>query len=213
MTRDRLRWAAVWRRLLFFSLTFLTSLSASALMADILRTNGFTPWEKASLIVFFVLVTWITGAFWTAVAGFVVQLVGRDRAVIHSSEGEGRALQGRTAVIMPIYNEDTTRVFAGLDVIWSSLQARPEQAAFDLFVLSDTRRPEIGAAEEVAWARLVERHNARGRIFYRRRKETCSVRRATSPTSCARGAALTTTRSCSTPIASCRVMHWLRWPR
>ena len=72
---------------------------------------------------------------------------------------------------MPIYNEDTTRVFAGLDVIWTSLVARPEQAAFDLFVLSDTRKPEIGAAEEVAWARLVERHNAKGRIFYRRRKE------------------------------------------
>src|ERR1700761_5583135 len=171
MTRDRLRWPAIWRRTLFLGLTFLTSLSASALMADILRTNGFTPWEKASLIVFFILFTWITGAFWTAVAGFIVQLVGRDSAVIHSSEGEGRPLKGRTAVIMPIYNEDTTRVFAGLDVIWTSLKARPEQAAFDLFVLSDTRKPEIGAAEELAWARLVERHNAPGRIFYRRRKE------------------------------------------
>ncbi|HEX4674931.1 MAG TPA: glucans biosynthesis glucosyltransferase MdoH [Steroidobacteraceae bacterium] len=171
MTRDRLRWPSIWRRLLFFGLTFLTSLSASALMADILRTNGFTPWEKSSLIVFFVLFTWITGAFWTAVAGFIVQLVGRDSAVIHSSEGEGRALKGRTAVIMPIYNEDTTRVFAGLDVVWSSLKARAEQAAFDLFVLSDTRKPEIGAAEELAWARLVERHEAQGRIFYRRRKE------------------------------------------
>ena len=171
MARDRLRWTAIWRRVLFFGLTFLTSLSASALMADILRTNGFTPWEKASLIVFFVLVTWITGAFWTAVAGFIVQLIGRDSAVIHSSDGAGKPLKGRTAVVMPIYNEDTTRVFAGLDVIWSSLVKQPEQAAFDLFVLSDTRKPEIGAAEEVAWARLVERHNAQGRIFYRRRKE------------------------------------------
>ena len=171
MARDRLRWTALWRRVLFLGLTFLTSLSASALMADILRTNGFTPWEKASLIVFFVLVTWITGAFWTAVAGFIVQLIGRDSAVIHSSDGAGKPLKGRTAVVMPIYNEDTTRVFAGLDVIWSSLVKQPEQAAFDLFVLSDTRKPEIGAAEEVAWARLVERHNAQGRIFYRRRKE------------------------------------------
>jgi membrane glycosyltransferase len=171
MTRDRLRWPSIWRRLLFFGLTFLTSLSASALMADILRTNGFTPWEKSSLIVFFVLFTWITGAFWTAVAGFVVQLIGRDSAVIHSSEVEGRSLKGRTAIIMPIYNEDTTRVFAGLDVVWSSLKARAEQAAFDLFVLSDTRKSEIGAAEELAWARLVERHAAQGRIFYRRRKE------------------------------------------
>ena len=73
MTRDRLRWPSIWRRLLFFGLTFFTSLSASALMADILRTNGFTPWEKSSLIVFFVLFTWITGAFWTAMAGFVIQ--------------------------------------------------------------------------------------------------------------------------------------------
>src|SRR6201985_161330 len=164
MTRDRLRWPAIWRRGLFFGLTFLTSLSASALMADILRTNGFTPWEKARLIVFFILFTWITGAFWTPVAGFVVQLIGRDRAVIHSSEAEGHQLTGRTAVIMPIYNEDTTRVFAGLDVVWSSLKARPAQAAFALFVLSDTRKPEIGAAEEVAWAHLVERHKAQGRI-------------------------------------------------
>jgi membrane glycosyltransferase len=171
MTRDRLRWPAIWRRVLFFGLTFLTSLSASALMADILRTNGFTPWEKSSLIVFFILFTWITGAFWTAVAGFIVQLVGRDRAVIHSGEAEGHQLTGRTAVIMPIYNEDTTRVFAGLDVVWSSLKARPEQAAFDLFVLSDTRKADIGAAEELAWARLVERHEGQGRIFYRRRKE------------------------------------------
>src|SRR5580704_17548200 len=171
MTPDRLRWASIWRRLLFFGLTFFTSLSASALMADILRTNGFTPWEKSSLIVFFVLFTWITGAFWTAVAGFVVQLIGRDSAVTHSSEGEGRPPKGRTAVIMPIYNEDTTRVFAGLDVVWASLKARAEQAAFDLFVLSDTRKPEIGAAEELAWARLVERHEGQGRIFYRRRKE------------------------------------------
>ena len=171
MTRDRLQWTAIWRRTLFLGLTFLTSLSASALMADILRTNGFTPWEKASLIVFFVLVTWITGAFWTAVAGFIIQLIGRDRVVIHSSEARGWVLKGRTAVVMPIYNEDTTRVFAGLDVIWSSLKARPEQAAFDLFVLSDTRKPDIAAAEELAWARLVERHDAVGRVFYRRRKE------------------------------------------
>src|ERR1700761_6062769 len=171
MTRDRLRWPAIWRRTLFLGLTFLTSLSASALMADILRTNGFTPWEKASLIVFFILFTWITGAFWTAVAGFVVQLIGRDRAVIHSSEAVGPRLTGRTAGIMPIYNEDTTRVFAGLDVVWSSLKARPEQAAFDLFVLSDTRKPEIGVAEEAAYREFVQRHNGKGRIFYRRREQ------------------------------------------
>src|SRR5581483_10469672 len=120
---------------------------------------------------FFVLFTWITGAFYTAIAGFVVRLVGRDKAVLHQREVAGRVLRGRTAVVMPIYNEDTQRVMAGLDVVWSSIKALPQQAAFDLFILSDTRKPEIAAAEEAAWRALVERHNAQGRIFYRRRIE------------------------------------------
>ena len=72
---------------------------------------------------------------------------------------------------MPIYNEDTQRVFAGLDTIWSSLKAEAQQGMFDLFILSDTRKPEIGAAEEVAWREFVERQGAKGRIFYRRREQ------------------------------------------
>ena len=171
MTPDHLRRAAVRRRLLFFSLTFVTALLASALMYDILAANGFTNLEKAGLALFFILITWITGAFWTALMGFIVQLRGRDRAVISSGEVQGHTLTSRTAVIMPIYNEDTERVMAGLDVIWTSLKAQAQQGAFDLFILSDTRKPEIGAAEEVAYRALVRRHGEQGRIFYRRREQ------------------------------------------
>jgi membrane glycosyltransferase len=171
MTPDRLKQAARRRRALFFGLTLLTAGFATGLMHDILKANGFNGYEKAGLVLFFVLFTWITGAFYTALAGFVVRLIGRDPAVLHQDEVAGSILQGRTAVVMPIYNEDTERVAAGLDVIWSSLRAQPQQAAFDLFILSDTRKPEIAAAEEKAWKALVERHDARGRIFYRRRQE------------------------------------------
>ncbi len=171
MTPQHLRSIARRRRALFFGLTLLTAALASGLMYDILKANGFNSYERAGLVLFFVLFTWITGAFWTAIAGFVVRLVGRDPAVLHQDEVAGRVLRGRTAVVMPIYNEDTTRVAAGLDVIWSSLSAHPQQAAFDLFILSDTRKPEIGAAEEQAWQSLIERHGARGRIFYRRREQ------------------------------------------
>jgi membrane glycosyltransferase len=70
---------------------------------------------------------------------------------------------------MCIYNEDAGRVAAGVDAIWTSLTAQSEHHAFDLFILSDTRTPVIAAAEEAVWWSLVERHDARGRIFYRRR--------------------------------------------
>ena len=171
MTPERLRRVAVRRRVLFFGLTFTTALFLTGLMWDILRANGFTGLEKAGLVLFFILITWITGAFWTAFIGFVIILRGRDKAVIHSDEVVGHTLTGRTAVVMPIYNEDTQRVFAGLDVIWSSLKAQPQQGMFDLFILSDTRKPEIGAAEEVAWRAFVERQGGKGRIFYRRREQ------------------------------------------
>ena len=171
MTPERLRRVARRRRALFFGLTFLTSTFLTGLMWDILRANGFTVLEKAGLVLFFILITWITGAFWTAAIGFLVLLRGRDKAVVHSDEVDGHTLVGRTAVVMPIYNEDTQRVFAGLDVIWSSLKAEQQQGMFDLFILSDTRKPEIGAAEELAWRALVERQGGKGRIFYRRREQ------------------------------------------
>jgi membrane glycosyltransferase len=171
MTPDRLRRAACWRRASFFGLTLLTAAFATGLMYDILNANGLTNLKRAGLILFFVLFTWITGAFWTALAGFVIRMVGRDPAVLHPDEVAGQPLRSRTAVVMPIYNEDTERVAAGLEVVWSSLTALPAGAAFDLFILSDTRKPEIAAAEERAWQALVERRDAQGRIFYRRRKE------------------------------------------
>src|SRR5262249_20830334 len=124
MPPERLRRVARRRRVLFFSLTFLTAFFLSGLMWDILRANGFTPLEKTGLALFFILITWITGAFWTALIGFVIRLRGRDMAVIHADEVDGHTLTSRTAVVMPIYNEDPQRVFAGLDVIWSSLKAQ-----------------------------------------------------------------------------------------
>ena len=94
MTPERLRRVAARRRVLFFGLTFMTSLFLTGLMWDILRANGFTGLEKAGLVLFFILITWITGAFWTALIGFVILLRGRDKAVIHSDEVAGHTLVG-----------------------------------------------------------------------------------------------------------------------
>jgi membrane glycosyltransferase len=159
------------RRLAFFGLTLLTGGLATFLFADILSANGLTPLEGLAVVLFFGLTTWISGAFWTAVAGFIVRLQGRDSRVIHADEAEGLQVRSRVAIVMPVYNEDPTRVMAGVDAVWRSLQAEPEQGQFDFFVLSDTRKPEIAVAEEAAWRRLVARCGAAGRVFYRRRED------------------------------------------
>jgi membrane glycosyltransferase len=168
---DWLRCLARRRRTVFFGLSLLTAAAATTMMWDILAANGLNTLDRAGLVVFFILFLWIALSFWTAVAGFVVRWRGEDTAQIHERWRAVAPLRGRTAVIMPIYDEDTARVAAGLEVVWSSLERLPEQAAFDLFILSDTRKHDIAAAEEAAWRALVTRHNARGRIFYRRRTE------------------------------------------
>src|SRR5262245_54912422 len=158
---------ALRRRVLFFGLTFTSSILASLLMLDILNANGLTLAEHLALPLFFILFTWIAGAFWTAIAGFFIRLRGRDPAVPHPDEVAGRPVQGRTALVLCTYNEDFNLVSAGVDAVWSSLQREPDQAKFDFFILSDTRKPEVAAEEEAGWKKLVSRHNARGRIFYR----------------------------------------------
>ena len=71
-------WRGAVRRTLFFGLTFLTSIGASALLFDVLQANGLSGVELLGLTLFFGLFTWIAGALWTAIAGFFVRLAGRD---------------------------------------------------------------------------------------------------------------------------------------
>lgn len=173
-TYPKLQRTAFRRRAIFFGLTFASALLASLLMRDILNANGLTIPERVALLLFFVLFTWIAGAFWTAIAGFIIRLTGRPRAVLHPDDVAGRPITTRTALIMCVYNEDPKHFAAGVDAIWTSLKAQPEQAQFDFFILSDTRKPDIAVEEEAAWKALVRRHDARGRIFYRRREKNTS---------------------------------------
>jgi membrane glycosyltransferase len=171
---DRYRAAARRRRALFFGLTFLSAVLAGALMFEIVRANGLTVLEAIGLVLFFGLFTWIAGAFWTALAGFIIRLIGRDPVVMHSDEASKEPLRGRTALVMPVYNEEPTRVLAGIEAIWRSLSKEKEQGSFDFFILSDTRKPEIAELEEEGWRGLIARleksgMDAAGRIFYRRR--------------------------------------------
>jgi membrane glycosyltransferase len=159
------------RRTLFFGLTFALGLFATALLVDVLHVNGLSVVELAGLLLFFGLFAWITGALWTAIAGFVIRLAGRDPAGLNPAEVAGKPLRTRTAIAMPIYNEDTVRVAAGLEAIWVSLQQESERHAFDLYILSDSSDPQIAAAEEAMWGRFVTRHSAAGRVFYRRRTD------------------------------------------
>jgi membrane glycosyltransferase len=71
---------------------------------------------------------------------------------------------------MPIYNEDTERVAAGLDAILAGLAHSGMLDSFDVFVLSDTTKNPIGAREIEAIAALRAKYPGGPALFYRRRE-------------------------------------------
>jgi membrane glycosyltransferase len=74
----------------------------------------------------------------------------------------------RTALIMPIYHESAEDVFAALAGIRESLAALPEGKAFEVFVLSDSRKPEVCAEEERAFRRVAAASDAIPMYYHRR---------------------------------------------
>ncbi|RQW84760.1 MAG: glucans biosynthesis glucosyltransferase MdoH [Methylococcus sp.] len=162
------------RRILFFSLVMLTTVLAMAMITSAFQQNGFTPTELILLILYTLLILWVSTSFWTATLGFWVLLRGGDKYSIGRLLPVGAAQDSapmRTALVMPIYNEDPTRVTAGLRAIWQSLQETGRGDDFDLLILSDTRDADCWMQEEANWYRMCADFDAHGRIFYRNREK------------------------------------------
>src|SRR5688572_11242138 len=124
------------RRLLLLVLTVVQTWLGAYFMSSVLPYHGGELLEVAVLGVFAVLFWWLSAGFWTAVLGFYVLLRG-DRFSISRSVGSDQAIpaEARTALVVPICNEDVQRVFAGLRATWQSLERAGGRAHFDLYVL------------------------------------------------------------------------------
>ncbi|MDI6934567.1 glucans biosynthesis glucosyltransferase MdoH [Serratia sp. Se-PFBMAAmG] len=128
--------------------------------------------QTSILILFGILFCWVSAGFWTALMGFLELLTGRDKYRISGSSAgsEPIAPEARTALVMPICNEDVPRVFAGLRATFESVAASGNLDRFDFFVLSDTNDTDIAVAEQQAWLDVCRETKGFGRIFYRRRR-------------------------------------------
>ena len=164
---------AAWRRrLLLVALILVPSLLAGRYMPEMLPQHGRNALEIAIIAISCVLMAWIAMGFWTALFGFFTLISGANRFSPSAGNDDGNHLpnQVRTAILMPICNEDVNRVLAGLQVIYESLRNTGRLKGFDFFILSDSSDPDLLVDEELGWADLCGRLNAFGRIFYRRRK-------------------------------------------
>lgn len=157
------------RRLIVLTLNVVTWLALVAWMASILKIGGWTWLEVLVLACFAIGTPWSVLGFWNAVIGIIMLHARRggvaEVAPFCAAGDLSRPLSVNTAVLMTLRNEDPARAVLRLKTVKSSLEATGEGDRFRYFLLSDSDRPDIVAAEE----RLAAALAADGRVVYRRR--------------------------------------------
>ncbi len=160
------------RHVLFFSTVVALTAVATWLMADILWRGGLTGLETAMLVIFVPLFGMVALGFMQAGFGFVTLLLHRDTYEITATLPAGELQVSQlpaTALLIPIYNEDVSRVYEGLRAMFLALAGAGVLGRFDFFILSDSTDPNKWIEEEVGWIDLCKQLKGFGRIFYRKR--------------------------------------------
>lgn len=156
-------WSTAFRRLAMAVIALCLTTGASYMFAIVVQSDGFDWLDIVRIALMAVASFWL--AWGGCIALFGILFPPEERPTAEALP------EGRTAVLLPIYNEATGPVFARLEAIMKSVAALPAADRFDFFVLSDTTKADVGEEEQRAYERLLVRQNAGGRLFYRRREQ------------------------------------------
>jgi membrane glycosyltransferase len=161
------------RRLIFLSLVTVSLAGLLVLAALAISARGFAASELVLLSLFGLTTPWLVVGFWNAVIGFVIMAGARDASAILIPEA-ARARQpvsvlASTAILMCVRNESPHRVVRNLDTMMADLEAAGQAAHLHVYILSDTSRPDVAAAEEEAFEDLSRHWAGRLPVTYRRR--------------------------------------------
>jgi len=146
--------AAQRRRWLLVAMMFSTALASVVLYASQDPATATTGrWVANGL--FALLFAWVCGGFLTAVMGWRSlrrgDAVSLDPASVAGAPIDASA---RTAIVMPVFNEDMAKVSACLRATIESLSRAGEADRFDVFILSDSKDADQKRVEYAAWAAL-----------------------------------------------------------
>ena len=163
------------RRFIYFTSVFVLTSLATWFMADLLWRDGISGIEIVLLVLFVILFANIATGFCMAMIGFYVVNRGGDSCRITNTidwTAAKDAPLASTAIVFPIANEDVSRIFEVLRVMYRSIQETRKLEHFDFFVLSDSNQPNVWIQEEIAWVELCKQVGGFGRIFYRKRRQS-----------------------------------------
>ena len=143
-------------------ITILGTIFLTHQMYLVLQVGELTGVEKVMLVLFVINIAWIG-------LGSISPLMGFLLGAGHRKVKDGPPPKGKTALLMPTYNEDPARIFGAAMAMMRAIERKGAVAAFDLFLLSDTNQARYWLAEEAMVAAAREDPEIGHRVFYRHR--------------------------------------------
>lgn len=160
-------------RYLFFITFAGIVLTSLLLFGDWLYRTGLSPAKWTLLAIYLILTSGLAFGFCQSLFGFLVILRGKDRLNIMNRLPErpiGKPIiHSKVALLFPIYNEDPTRFFSGIEAMYEALEEAGVIQHFTFFILSDSTNPNRWIEEERQWLQLTRKRDAKTKIIYRHR--------------------------------------------
>ena len=156
------------RRLKVFGLTGLSTLLATLKWVSVIPTDSELVTKFLMVLLFVLTFGWIALFFWSSLFGFF-ELMRKAKVPGIRWVPADTPLTSKTAVLMPVYNEQPTFVMANLLSMAQDLAKTGQGKAFDIFILSDTTNPKFWVAEEKMWLEAQKLLPPEIKLYYRRR--------------------------------------------
>ena len=160
------------RRIVFGALVAASIAALLALAAGALSAGGFDASDWLLLFLFSLTTPWLAVGFWNSVIGLVLMRSGEASPFLipEAAHREPAEIVASTAVLMCVRNEAPDRVTRNLDAMMADIDAAGWAARFHVYILSDTSRPDVAAAERQTFDSLARKWTGRFAITYRRRE-------------------------------------------
>ncbi len=152
-------------RIFVFSLTALLVTVGTVMIYKVISPVNITWLQLLFASLFALTFTWISFSCASACLGFLLILT-REEKNPRLSPFEK---MGRTALVMPLYNEEPSTVFDTLARIAQGLVRAGAGKSFDVFILSDTRKDDTAKVELMFFEALRHLLGKNMAVYYRRR--------------------------------------------
>lgn len=154
-------------RLFVFSVTALLVTLGTVMIYKVISPVNITWLQLLFASLFALTFTWISFSCASAFLGFLLILC-RDEKHPRLAPPEK---MGRTALVMPLYNEEPAGIFDRLAKIAQGLISEKAGEKFDIFILSDTRKDDTATTELMFFEALRHILGSDMAIYYRRRSD------------------------------------------